>query len=218
MEPSQLHLDPVKVTDVDILGLGIHSKEQMEVFVWFQDSQNTRRSGVKWGLDLTDLAKDQIVDIVGYQLIPFHQPLGPTAVITIVIMFIECMVRMLLDIMGRTIFVACVLVCGLWMFGALWDTAFQVAVSPIRWAEKKGREGAGRIKNQMKARVAYAGVAREAGTSKRPTTWKYWQTGRPRGVARCMDWDSLMEAANGSGQEETLEDVGDAEEWSGLLH
>jgi hypothetical protein len=45
------------------------------------------------------------------------------------------------------------------MFRALWDTAFQVPVSPIRWAVDKGREGAGRIKNQMEARTANAGVA-----------------------------------------------------------
>jgi hypothetical protein len=44
------------------------------------------------------------------------------------------------------------------MFGALWDTAFQVAVSPFRWAVEKGKEGAGRIKNQMEACTAYAGV------------------------------------------------------------
>jgi hypothetical protein len=44
------------------------------------------------------------------------------------------------------------------VFGALWDTAFQVAVSPFRWAVEKGKEGAGRIKNQMEARAAYAGV------------------------------------------------------------
>ena len=41
------------------------------------------------------------------------------------------------------------------MFGALWDTAFQVAVSPFRWAMEKGKEGAGRIRNQMEARAAY---------------------------------------------------------------
>jgi hypothetical protein len=43
------------------------------------------------------------------------------------------------------------------MFRALWDTAFQVAGSPFRWAVEKGKEGAGRIKNQMEARAAYAG-------------------------------------------------------------
>jgi hypothetical protein len=41
------------------------------------------------------------------------------------------------------------------MFGALWNTAFQVAVSPFQWAMEKGKEGAGRIRNQMEARAAY---------------------------------------------------------------
>jgi hypothetical protein len=41
------------------------------------------------------------------------------------------------------------------MFGALWDTAFQVAVSPFRWAVQKGKEGAGQIRNQMEVRAAY---------------------------------------------------------------
>jgi hypothetical protein len=47
-EPSQLTVDPVKNSDVDILGLGlgksIYRKEQMEEFFHFQDSQNTRRA------------------------------------------------------------------------------------------------------------------------------------------------------------------------------
>jgi hypothetical protein len=46
-EPSQLQVDPARVTDMDILGLllgeSIYSKEQMEEFVQFKDSQNTRR-------------------------------------------------------------------------------------------------------------------------------------------------------------------------------
>jgi hypothetical protein len=48
VEPSQLPVDPVKISDVDILGLGlgksIYSKEQMKEFVCFQDNQNTRRA------------------------------------------------------------------------------------------------------------------------------------------------------------------------------
>jgi hypothetical protein len=57
------------------------------------------------------------------------------------------LVRMLLDILVRAIVIARVRGCRFWMFGALWDTAFQVAVSPFRWVVEKGIEGAGRIKN-----------------------------------------------------------------------
>ncbi len=74
-EPSQLPVDPVKVSNVDILGLGlgknICSKGQMEELIRFQDSQKTRRAYLaetvelaylgrsrgEWGLGLTDLAK-----------------------------------------------------------------------------------------------------------------------------------------------------------------
>jgi hypothetical protein len=61
------------------------------------------------------------------------------------------MVRMLLDIMVQAIVIVRVRGCGFCMFGALWDTAFQVVVSPILWAVEKGREGTGRIKNQIEA-------------------------------------------------------------------
>ncbi len=47
-EPAQLPVDPVKISDVNVLDLGlgrsIHSKEQMEDFARFQDSQNTRKA------------------------------------------------------------------------------------------------------------------------------------------------------------------------------
>jgi hypothetical protein len=117
----------------------------MEDFARFQDSQNTRkaylaeaaelvylgRSGGEWGLGLTELARDQIVNAVGYRLIPLYRLIGPTAVIVILVMFIVGMARMLIDILVRAIIITRVRGWGFWMFGALWDTAFQVAVSPF---------------------------------------------------------------------------------------
>ncbi len=168
-------MDPVKITDVNVLDLGlgksIYSKEQMEDFARFQDSQNTSRAYLaetaelaylgrsrgEWGIGLTDLARDQIVNAVGYRLIPLYRLISPTAVIVILVMFIVGMARMLVDILVRAIIIARVRGWGFWMFGALWDTAFQVAVSPFRWAVEKGKEGAGRIRNQMEARAAYVG-------------------------------------------------------------
>jgi hypothetical protein len=170
-----LPVDPVKIIDFNVLDLGlgksIYSKEQMEDFARFQDSQNTRRaylaetaelaylgrSGGEWWLGLTDLGRDQIVNAVGYRLIPLYRLIGPTAVIVILVMFIVGMARMLLDVLVRAIIIARVRGWGFWMFGALWDTAFQVAVSPFRWSVEKGKEGTGRIRNQTEARAAYAG-------------------------------------------------------------
>ena len=101
-----------------------------------------------------NLARDQIVDAVGYHLIPLYRLIRPTAVIIILVMFIVSMVRMLLDILVRPIVIVRVCGCRFWMFGALWDTAFQDAVSPIRWSVHKEREGTGRINNQMEACAA----------------------------------------------------------------
>jgi hypothetical protein len=126
------------------------------------------------GLGLTDLARDQIVNAVGYRLIPLYRLIGPTAVIVILVMFIVGMARMLIDILVRAIIIARVRGWGFWMFGALWDTAFQVADSPFRWAVEKGKEGAGRIRNQMEARAAYAGgqpQENEPGNVEVPADW-----------------------------------------------
>jgi hypothetical protein len=63
VEPSQLPVDPVKVSDVDILGLGlgkcIYSKEQMEEFVLFQDSQNTRKAYLAEAAELAYLGRSR---------------------------------------------------------------------------------------------------------------------------------------------------------------
>ncbi len=137
MEPSQLSVDLVNVTDVNILGLGlvksIYNKEQMEEFIRFQDSQNTWReylaetvelaylgiSGGEWGLSLTGLAKNQIVDAMGWiSLDTTLLTSGTNSVIFILIMFIVGMVRMLLDIMVRAIVIPLVQGCVFWMFGA----------------------------------------------------------------------------------------------------
>jgi hypothetical protein len=79
----------------------------------------------------------------------------PISLVIKTVMFIVGMARMLIDILVRAIIIARVRGWGFWMFGALWDTAFQVAVSPFRRAVEKGKEGAGRIRNQMEARAAY---------------------------------------------------------------
>jgi hypothetical protein len=160
----------------------------MEKFVYFQDSQNTRRAylaylercGGEWASVLQTLPS-QIVDAEGYHLIPLYRLVGPTGVIIILIMFILGMVRMLLDILMRVIIIARAHGCVFWMFGALWDTAFQVEVSLIRWAVEKGRVSSGRIKNQMEACAAQERLV----TWERQITWKSWRTGQRRGASRC---------------------------------
>ena len=95
---------------------------------------------------------------------------------------------MLIDILVRAIIIARVRGWGFWMFRALWDTAFQVAVSPFSWAVEKGKEGAGRIRNQIEARAAYGQGDRSDPTSggarKATRTGDARRGCRPHGVKR----------------------------------
>ncbi len=60
-EPAQLPVDPVKISDVNLLNLGlgrsIYSKEQMEDFARFQDSQNTRKAYLAEAAELAYLGR-----------------------------------------------------------------------------------------------------------------------------------------------------------------
>ncbi len=91
---------------------------------------------------------------MGFHLVPLYRLLGPTAVIAILILFLVGIIRMLLDIVIRAIAIARVRGCGLWLFGALWGTLFQVAVSPVRWAAGVGQDAGQRVKYHMDAEVA----------------------------------------------------------------
>ena len=104
-----------------------------------------------WPHGLSKRTNSQCRRISANPALPTDRP----GVIVILVMFILGMARMLVDILVRAIIISRVRGWGFWMFGALWDTAFQVAVSPFRWAIEKGKEGAGRIRNQMEARAAY---------------------------------------------------------------
>jgi hypothetical protein len=86
------------------------------------------------------------------------------------------------------------------MFGGLWDTAFQAAASPIYWAVEKGKEDAGCIKNQMEARSAFAGTAKDE-TSDNLEVLADWVTSWRRNVYRL---GSLAGTISSSGQEEAL--------------
>jgi hypothetical protein len=94
----------------------------MEEFVRFQDSQNMQRVYLAKVAELAywEKAREngdsdsrtlqrtmQIIDAVGYHLIPLYRLVGLAAIIIILILFIVGMVRMLLDIIVRAIARVC---------------------------------------------------------------------------------------------------------------
>jgi hypothetical protein len=87
---DEVRIDPVKVN----IGLGksIYTKEQLEEFAQFQDSQGTRKAYLaeaaelaytgrnekgEWGLVLSSAAQGSLIDIVGASFFPLYRIVRP---------------------------------------------------------------------------------------------------------------------------------------------
>ncbi len=88
---DEVQIDPVKVNDIG-LGKSIYTKEQLEEFAWFQDSQGTQKAYLaetaemaytsrnekgEWGLALSSAAQGSLIDIVGASFFPLYRVVGP---------------------------------------------------------------------------------------------------------------------------------------------
>src|SRR5450830_1313255 len=179
--PDEIPLEPIKVGDIPTLGQGlgqsIYSRTQMESFAKFADSQGTRkvflaesahlnfanRRDGQWGLSLTDVATEAIVDAVGFSLIPLYRFLGPVAATVIMVLFLVSLVKTILDVIIRTYFLYRAKGPGLWLFTALWAVPFQVAISPLRWAANAADKVTSRVTKEMERTVNKEVARRQAG-------------------------------------------------------
>ncbi len=103
-DPSMLPMDEVSMLPVDEvridpdtvnnirLGKSIYTKEQLEEFAWFHDSQGTRKAYLaeaaeiayigrnekgEWGLALGSAAQMSLVDLVRMNFFPLYRVIGP---------------------------------------------------------------------------------------------------------------------------------------------
>ncbi len=95
-DPAMLPVDEVKIDPVTVnnigLGKSIYTKEQLEEFARFQDSQGTRKAYLaetaeiaylgrsekgEWGLALGSAAQTSLVDLVGMNFFPLYKVVGP---------------------------------------------------------------------------------------------------------------------------------------------
>jgi hypothetical protein len=82
---DKVRIDPVKVNNIRE-GKSIYTKEQLDEFARFQDSQGTRKAYLaetaelaytgcsksgEWGLALSSAAQESLIDIVGASFFPF---------------------------------------------------------------------------------------------------------------------------------------------------
>jgi hypothetical protein len=87
-------------------------------------ASGNRRDG-KWGLGLTDVAMETIVDAVGTSLIPLYRFLGPIAVTVIRALFVIGIVKTILDVIIRIVLLYKVRGPGWWLLTAVWPSHFR---------------------------------------------------------------------------------------------
>ncbi len=83
-------VDPVKINNIG-LGKSIYTKEQLEEFACFQDSQGTQKAYLaetaemaytgrnekgEWGLALSAAAQGSLIDFVGASFFPLYRVVG----------------------------------------------------------------------------------------------------------------------------------------------
>jgi hypothetical protein len=157
-----LPVDPVKVNDIG-LGKSICTKEQLEEFARFQDSQGTRKAYLaetaemaytgrkekgEWGLALSSAAQGSLIDIVGASFFPLYRVMGSMIFFLSLLLQVWGGLRLIIPVLLRVIIIVRCKECGIWVLTAFWGTLFQLAISPFSWVDAT-MEGLGVRVGQM---------------------------------------------------------------------
>ncbi len=159
---DKVRIDPVKVNDIG-LGKSIYTREQLEEFARFQDSQGTRKAYLaktaemayrgrnekgEWGLALSSAAQGSLIDIVGASFFPLYRVVGPMIFFLSLLLLVWGGLRLIITVLLRVIIIVRCKGCGIWVLTAFWGTLFQLAISPFSWVDA-AMEGVGARVGQM---------------------------------------------------------------------
>ncbi len=159
---DEVRIDPIKVNDI-WLGKSIYTKEQLEEFARFQDSQETRKAYLsetaemaytgrnekgEWGLALSSAAQGSLIDIVGASFFPLYRVVGPVIFFLSLMLLVWGGLRLMVTVLVRVVVIVRCKGCGIWVLTALWGTLFQLAISPFSWMDA-AMEGVGVRAGQM---------------------------------------------------------------------
>ncbi len=146
---DEVRIDPVKVNDIR-LGKSIYTKEQLEEFARFQDSQGTRKAYLaetaelaytgrnekgEWGLALSSAAQGSLIDIVGASFFPLYRVMGPMIFFLSLMLLVWGGLQLMVTVLVRVVAIVRCKGCGIWVLKALWGTLFQLAISPFSWMD-----------------------------------------------------------------------------------
>jgi hypothetical protein len=195
---DKVRIDPVKINNIG-LGKSIYTKEQIEEFARFQDSQGTRKAYLaetaemantgrnekgEWGLALSSAAQGSLIDIVGASFFPLYRVVGPMIFFLSLLLLVWGGLRLIITVLLRVIIIRCK-GCGIWVLTAFWGTLFQLAISPFSWMDAV-MEGVGvrvgQIMETEAAREPEEGEARRRSMSMEDLRKKYswWQSGHTK--------------------------------------
>jgi hypothetical protein len=142
---GEVKIDPVEVNNIG-LGKSIYTREQLDEFARFQDSQGTRKAYLaektaelaysgrtesgEWGLALSSAAQGSIIDIVGASFFPLYSVVGPMIFFISLTLLVWGVFRLMVTVLIRAIIIIRCKGCGIWVMTALWGTLFQLASPP----------------------------------------------------------------------------------------
>jgi hypothetical protein len=159
---GEVKIDPVRVTDIG-LGKSIYTKEQLDEFARFQDSQGTRKAHLaetaelaytgrtvngEWGLALSSVAQGSLIDIVGASFFPLYKVVGPMIFFLSLMLLVWGAFRLMVTVLIRVVVIVRYKGCEIWVLTALGRTLFQLAISPFSWMDAS-MEGVGEQVGQM---------------------------------------------------------------------
>ncbi len=164
----QVRIDPIKINNIG-LGKSIYTKEQLEEFARFQDSQGTRKAYLaetakmaytgrngkgEWGLALSSAAQGSLINLVGASFFPLYKVVGPMIFFLSLLLLIWGGLRLIITVFLRVIIIVRCKGCGIWVLTAFWGTLFQLAISPFSWVDA-AMEGVGvRVGQMMESEAA----------------------------------------------------------------
>jgi hypothetical protein len=196
---DEVRIDPVKINNIG-LGKSIYTKEQLEEFARFQDSQRTRKTYLaetaemaytgrnekgEWGLALSSAAQGLLIDIVGASFFPLYRVVRPMIFFLSLLLLVWGGLRLIITVLLRVIIIRRCKGCGIWVQTAFWGTLFQLAFSPFSWVDAAMESVGVRVGQMMEteaARETEEGEVRKRSRSMEDLRKKYswWPSGQAK--------------------------------------
>jgi hypothetical protein len=165
---DEVRIKPVTVNNIG-LGKSIYTREQLEEFAQFQDSQGTRKAYLaetveiaylgrnekgEWGLALGSAAQMLLVDLMNFFLL--YKVVGPMIFFLSLLLMVWGGLRLIITVFLRVAIIVRYQGCRVWVLTVFWGTLFQLAVSPFNWIDRVMEDAGRRVGVMLDSEAARA--------------------------------------------------------------